>query len=308
MTKIRTIDLNFRGVLHAIAVYAIETSDGVVLIETGPGSCLPTLLRELEKISIKPADVRHVLLTHIHFDHAGAAGWWASQGAHVYVHHVGAPHMIDPSRLNASAKRIYGDQMETLWGTLLPINPDQVTVLKDWDKVEIGELVFECLDTPGHAKHHMSFKLDDICFTGDVGGVRLAARPLIDLPSAPPQFDQEAWLASISCIKAFNFREIYPTHFGGVIGSENVDAHLTELAKFIPTVSNLIREQMEQGKDREAIIEFYESWQTERATSAGLGYPDIHATFTATPPDVSVDGVMRYWKKRWENEALAHTD
>ncbi|MEM8862032.1 MAG: MBL fold metallo-hydrolase [Chloroflexota bacterium] len=304
MTKIHTIDLNFRGVPHTIAVYVIESRDGLVLVETGPASCLAALKSGLAEIGYQPSDVKHVLLTHIHFDHAGAAGWWASQGAHIYVHHIGAPHMIDPSRLNASAKRIYGDQMETLWGTLLPINPDQVTTLHNWGKIKIGKLTFECLDTPGHAKHHMAFKLGDVCFSGDVGGVRLVGRPLIDLPSAPPQFDQEAWLASVGCLKAFKFREIYPTHFGGIVGTGNVEAHLSELTRFIPTVSNLIKEQLEQGKTREEIIKFYEGWQTDRAELEGLVESELHAYFTATPPDVSVDGVIRYWKKRWESQHM----
>src|SRR5690606_15095706 len=120
-TRIVTLDLNFQGRPHAIAAYLIRDADSVVLIESGPGSTLPSLTAGLAAEGLSTRDVTHVLLTHIHLDHAGAAGWLANQGAEIYVHPVGAPHMLNPEKLLASATRIYGDRMDSLWGEFLPV-------------------------------------------------------------------------------------------------------------------------------------------------------------------------------------------
>lgn len=302
MPEIHTLDLNFQGVPNTIGSYIIKGESGLAMIETGPSSCLPTVKAELAKIGVKPSDIKHVLLTHIHFDHAGAAGWWASQGAHIYVHHVGARHMIDPSRLVASATRIYGDAMDTMWGPLIPIEPKNLTELHEGDLIKVGDLEFECLDTPGHATHHMAYRMGDICFSGDVGGTRLANRPLIDIPAAPPEFDRPTWLKSVERLKAYAFRELYPTHFGAISDAEAVDAHLAELLNFIPAMSDLIKDEMLAGKERDEIVETYVNWQTQRARAAGFGEAEIQQYMTSTPPDMSVDGVIRYWRKLWESE------
>ncbi|MFT5193510.1 MAG: glyoxylase-like metal-dependent hydrolase (beta-lactamase superfamily II) [Cellvibrionaceae bacterium] len=300
MLEIHTIDLNFQGVSNVIGSYIVKGDTGLAMIETGPSSCLPTVKAELAKIGLKPSDIKHVLLTHIHFDHAGAAGWWASQGAHIYVHHVGAKHMIDPSRLVASARRVYGDAMDTLWGELLPIDPANLTQLNDGDMITVGDLEFECLDTPGHATHHMAFRLGDVCFTGDASGTRLAGRGLIDIPASPPEFDRPTWLKTVERLQSHNFREIYPTHFG-LIGDP--EAHLAEFAEFIPMISDFMAGLMQAGKDRDQIIEAFVVWQRQRAKSAGFSESETDQYLTASPPEVSVDGIMRYWRKKWEAES-----
>src|SRR5574339_487761 len=127
-TRIVTLDLNFQGRPHAIASYLIRTGDAVVLVESGPGSTRASLEAGLAKEGLSSRDVTHVLLTHIHLDHAGAAGWLARQGAQVYVHPVGAPHMLNPEKLIASATRIYGDKMEPLWGEFLPVPEDKLHI------------------------------------------------------------------------------------------------------------------------------------------------------------------------------------
>src|SRR5512138_442134 len=171
-TGVLTLDLNFQGRPYAIASYLIRSGDGVVLIESGPGSTLPALEAGLAKEGLSPRDVTHVLLTHIHLDHAGAAGWLARQGAEVYVHPVGAPHMLNPEKLIASATRIYGDRMESLWGEFLPVSQDQLKVPNDAEPIRIGNMEFIPLNTPGHAEHHYCYLFEDILFCGDVGGVR----------------------------------------------------------------------------------------------------------------------------------------
>lgn len=299
MPTVHTLDLEFMGTPHTIASYVIQGETGLVMIETGPSTCLEQAQDGLKSIGLSVSDIKHVLLTHIHFDHAGAAGWWAAHGAHVYVHHVGAKHMIDPSRLIKSATRIYGDLMETMWGPLLPIDPDHLTELYDGDRIEVGDLSFVALDTPGHASHHMTYILDDIAFTGDAGGTRLHGRGLIDIPAAPPEFQAELWLESVKKIASYNFREIYPTHFGKV---EEVASHLSELQTFIGDASLFIKKMMEEDQSQSEMITAFKAWQTERAKAAGLSDAEINQYFVATPPYMSVAGISRYWRKKWEAE------
>ena len=173
-TRVVTLDLNFQGRPHAIAAYLIRHSDGAVLIESGPGSTLSSLQAGLANEGLSPHDLTHVLLTHIHLDHAGAAGWIAQQGAQIIVHPVGAPHMLHPEKLLASAARIYGDRMQTLWGEFLPVPEDKLRVVEDGEQIVIGNSEFIPINTPGHAEHHYAYLFrskdhtEDICFCGDV--------------------------------------------------------------------------------------------------------------------------------------------
>ena len=154
---ILTLDLNFQGMPGVIAAYLIPHAHGAILIESGPGSTIPTLVKTLAQHGISPNDITDVLLTHIHLDHAGASGWLAWQGARIHVHEVGAPHMIDPEKLLSSAKRIYQENMDRLWGEFLPVPEDKLQILQGNNNIEIEGLVFKALDTPGHAYHHMSY-------------------------------------------------------------------------------------------------------------------------------------------------------
>jgi glyoxylase-like metal-dependent hydrolase (beta-lactamase superfamily II) len=186
-TRIVTIDLNFQNKTQSIASYLIRDGDAVVLIETGPGSTLPTLEAGLSAQGLSPRDITHVLATHIHLDHAGAAGWLAKQGAEIYVHPNGAPHLINPDKLIASAARIYGDRMDQLWGEILPVDPNQLKVPNDAEEIVIGNLRFLPVNTPGHAEHHYSYVFEDICFCGDVGGVRIPGYVYLRAPMPPPE-------------------------------------------------------------------------------------------------------------------------
>ena len=138
------------------------------------------------------------MLTHIHLDHAGSAGWWARQGAQIYVHPVGAPHLLNPEKLLASATRIYGDQMETLWGEFLPVPQSQLNVANDAEEIVIGNLHFIPINTPGHAEHHYAYLFEDICFTGDVGGVRIPGYPYLRVPMPPPELHMSKWRDSLT--------------------------------------------------------------------------------------------------------------
>ena len=194
-TRVITLDLNFQGRPKAIASYLIRYGDGAVLIESGPGSTRAALEAGLAQESLSPRDVTHVLLTHIHLDHAGAAGWLARQGAQVYVHPVGAPHMLNPDKLIASATRIYGDMMETLWGEFLPVPEEQLNIAQDMQEIVIGNLRFLPINTPGHAEHHYAYLFEGVCFSGDVGGVRIPGYQYLRIPMVPPEMPPSSYMS-----------------------------------------------------------------------------------------------------------------
>ncbi len=295
LMNIQTIDLNFQGVACATAAYVIVGPDGPVLVETGPGATLKTLLAKLGELGISPGDIKHVLLSHIHLDHAGAAGWWTQQGAQIYVHPFGAPHLIDPSKLLASASRIYGEQMEVLWGEMLPATAENVTIVYDGDVIEAAGLQFKAIETPGHARHHHVYRLGDIGFTGDAAGLRLLGLPLIDIPAPPPEFELDVWQQTVDRLLAENFTVIYPTHFGRV---ENVQEQLQGVKKLLQEAAEFVHGQMLADISRNEIVSNYTVWNRNRAKEAGLTAENIHQYETANPLYMSVDGIMRYWKKR----------
>ena len=294
---IYTLDLNFQNVPQTIASYLIVGPDGPVLVETGPGSTLNNLITRLADHGVQPTDVKHVLVTHIHLDHAGAAGWWAQQGSQIYVHPFGVPHLINPDRLISSASRIYGDKMNTLWGDFLPSPEENVTIIQDGDVIEAGGLQFTAIETPGHARHHHVYQLGDIAFTGDAAAIHLPSFPLIDLPAPPPEFDLEAWIATADRLLAENLTTIYPTHFGRV---DDVMTHFTELKQLLREEAAWIKEKMDAGIDRDDIVVQFSEWNKMRARRAGLTEKAIHQYETANPWYMSVDGMMRYWRKKSE--------
>ena len=293
--KVHTLDLNFQGRPNTIASYLVIGPDGPVLVETGPRSTYAELITGLAKHGFSPADIKHVLVTHIHLDHAGAAGWLAREGAHIYVHHVGAPHLIDPSKLLTSAKRIYGEKMDSLWGEVIPIPSRQVTSLKDGEIINAGGLTFTALDTPGHAYHHHVFQIEDLAFTGDAAGIQLPGIQYVDLPSPPPEFNLERWQQTIEQLLAMPVTAIYPTHFGRV---DNWKQHLQDLQALLKSTSEFIRLRLQSGLERDEILTQFLEAQRSRALAAGMTDEMIDRYEIVTPQYMSVDGIIRYWRKR----------
>ena len=297
-TRVVTLDLNFQGRPHAIASYLIRhpDGDGAVLVESGPGSTLASLEAGLAKEGLSPRDVTHVLLTHIHLDHAGAAGWLARQGAQIYVHPVGAPHMINPEKLLASAARIYGDRMESLWGEFLPVPESQLKVPEDGEEIEIGDLRFKPINTPGHAEHHYAYLFEDICFSGDVGGVRIPGYPYLRVPMPPPELHLERWHESIARLKKEKFARIAPTHFGIY---DDPEWHLHEVEKGLDSAALWLEQTMSEDPSPpiEALRQSFTEWMTEEAVEMGLSEDVMSAYELANPPGMSADGLLRYWKK-----------
>ncbi len=293
--EIVALDLHFLGAPHAIAAYLVRGPAGPVLVETGPGSTLATLQTGLAAHGIAPGDIRDVLVTHIHLDHAGAAGWWARQGATVHVHHLGAPHLADPSRLLASAQRIYGDQMDYLWGQFLSAPAEKLHALGDGDVIEAGGLRFLALDTPGHARHHMVYQLNDVAFVGDLAGVRRPESPHIRLPTPPPEFDLEAWLNSLARIRALGLSRLYLTHYGPV---SDVDSHWDRVAGLLPQYAEQVRGAMAAGLDRDAIVDSVSTWETSRLEADGVRAEHRPVYDNLGPGGMTVDGILRYWQKK----------
>lgn len=296
--NISVLDLNFLSLPDTIAAYLIQGSDGHVLVETGPASTLPVLREQLANHGLATSDIKHVLVTHIHLDHSGAAGWLAQEGAQVYVHEVGAPHLIDPSRLLSSAGRIYGELMDALWGETVPAPAENVTAVKDGDKIEVAGLQFTAINTPGHAWHHHTYRLEDIGFTGDAAGIRLKTSGLVDLPAPPPEFKLEVWQATIERLLAQNFRAIYPTHFDR---TEDVRDQLEALRALMDASAEFVRLRMVAGEERDAIVADYIAWNHERMRAHGLSDYAIEQYNAANPLSMSVDGIMRYWRKKLQN-------
>ena len=298
--QIHTLDLDFQNVRHAIAAYLVEGPAGWLLVETGPMSTLQTLLKRLAAHGLEPADIRHVCVTHIHLDHAGAAGWWAQQGARIYVHHVGAPHLVDPGKLWQSASRIYGDETKALWGEVLPAPAAQVTALADGDTVEAVGLTLTALDTPGHAWHHHVFRLGDVAFSGDAAGVRVPGSGWVSLPAPPPEFNVEVWQQTLDRLESEQFTALYLTHFGRIADVSN---QLQQLRAIMAAATAFVREQMEAGVPRDLIADRYVGWNREQALAAGMPADAFARYEAANPLPMSVDGIMRYWRKRAEKAA-----
>ncbi len=288
------LDLNFQGQPRAIASYMLKHSTGVVLVESGPGSTIPALEMALAAHGYTLRDITHVFLTHIHLDHAGAAGFLASQGAQVFVHPVGAPHLLNPEKLIASAARIYGNLMQPLWGDFLPVPADKLTLLEDNQEVAAGSLRFVALNTPGHAEHHFAYQFEDLCFSGDIGAVRIPGHRYMRLPMPPPEFHLEKWRESVLRLQKAGFRRIAPTHFGIF---EDVEWHLQTILRNLDEVERWLLDTMPAEPAAEALREKFVAWMEAQGRAEGLGDEEIEAYRLANPLAMSADGLQRYWKK-----------
>jgi glyoxylase-like metal-dependent hydrolase (beta-lactamase superfamily II) len=280
VADMRLIDVMHLGRPRVIGAWRV----GDVLIDPGPTSCLETLLTGLD--GVRP---RALLLTHIHLDHAGASGSLVQRwpDLEVYVHERGARHMASPERLVQSARMLYGEDMDRLWGEMLPVPEENLRVLHGDETLFDG--AFEVAYTPGHASHHVSFlhTPDGTAFLGDVGGVRIAGTPLTVPPSPPPDIDVEKWHASIERIRAWNPSRLVMTHFGS---SEDVDDQLYELSERLDDWAAYARDH-----DRGAFVERVRSEVGEHVDAETAA-----AYEQAAPPDQLYAGLERYWRKRAE--------
>jgi len=217
------IDLHHQGAERIIASYALETDDGIALFDCGPSTTIPALEAGLADQGLTLNEIRHLLLSHIHLDHAGAAGTLVRAHPHLQVHvsSIGAPHLVDPSRLERSARRLYGDTFDVLWGELAPVPEANVHIVGD------RVLGLECFPTPGHASHHVCYlDRDGTLFAGDAAGVRITPGKYVMPPTPPPELDVGAWDETIAMLEERDPERLALIHFG-VFG--DVQRHLADL-------------------------------------------------------------------------------
>ena len=291
---ITTIDLEFLGHKETIAAFLIETTEGPVLIETGPHSTLSKLKAGIEKAGYAMEDVKHVFLSHIHLDHAGSAWCFAAHGANIYLHPFGERHMANPEKLLASAKMIYQDDMDRLWGTLKPIPKNQLRVVGDNEKIKIGKTSLKALHTPGHAVDHIAWEFGETLFTGDVAGVKIGAGIVVP-PCPPPDINLDDWKRSIRRIQLRRYDELYLTHYGKITEVKN---HLTELKGRLDNWANWIKPYFDQGVDQKVIVPQFQEYVKRQLVAGGVTGENLERYEGANPSWMSVAGLMRYWKKQ----------
>ena len=282
-----------------VAATAVETDDGIALFDTGAESTFDNVVVDLGEAGFSAKDVRHVFLSHIHFDHAGAAWRFAECGATIYVHPLGAQHLVDPRKLISSATRIFGDQMEKLWGRIAPVPADRIRVVEDNELIRLRPFQVRALATPGHADHHHVYHWEDNVFGGDIAGVRIGHGPPIP-PFVPPQLHIESWHESITRIRTLGAANLYLPHFGKVEGS--IAEHLDALDERIQRWSEWFREKIRAGATEDQLRrDFAELEHSELI--AGCSSPVTrHLSLvtdyeTADPSYMAVPAAIRYWNK-----------
>ena len=292
---VHTLDLNFLNRQEAIAAYLIPHSEGAVLVESGPGSTIEALKAGLSAHGYEINDLSHVFLSHIHLDHAGAAGWLAQQGVKVCVHPVGAPHMLHPEKLIASATRIYQDKMDFLWGKFLAVPEEQLIVAEDGQKITVGDLTLTAIHTPGHAEHHISWGIEnDILFTGDIGGVRMPGYDYVRLPLVPPELHLEKWHTSLEKLLAMNFKRVAPTHFSIF---DDAEAHLNSALDAVDETSRWLDEVMPAQPTVDELGVQVVAWMQAQAQIKGVNEETLQVYEIANPLHMSATGLARYWRK-----------
>jgi len=294
------VDVMFLGVRGVIATVVLHGSDDVALIDPGPSSTLPTLRARLESSGLAVSDLRTILLTHIHLDHAGATGTLVRENPalRVVVHEQGAPHMVNPEKLIASASRLWPGEMDRLWGEFLPVPAERLEVVRGGEGVTAGGRTLEIQYTPGHANHHVSYFSADtgIAFVGDTAGIRLQGGGFVMPPTPPPDVDLEKWRESLARIAAWHPSTLFVTHFGAY---PTVGPHLTELADHLGLTSGLVKASLA----REGTDEDREAWFTEelrRELRRRMSGSEAQAYEVAGRFDLNWRGLARYWRKRLE--------
>jgi glyoxylase-like metal-dependent hydrolase (beta-lactamase superfamily II) len=267
MPVLEPLDLRHLGRERVIGCYLLESNDGPALFDCGPAICVPELNARLGERGLELTDVRHLLLSHIHLDHAGAAGVLVREhpALQVHVSEIGAPHLIDPSRLERSARRLYLDQFERLWGELAPVPEQNVHI------VGSEVLGLECFPTPGHASHHVSYlDAEGTLYAGDAAGVRIQPSSFVLPPTPPPEFDLVQWSTSLDEIERREPNRLALIHFGV---AEDVERHLAELRQRLTAWTALVRDgatedefvasaAAELGAERETYEQAMPFWQS----------------------------------------------
>lgn len=301
---IRLIDLDFQGIPGVIGAYLIDGGEEKALVEVGPTSTLDALLAGLREAGVAPEEISKLLVTHIHLDHAGAAGTFIRRfpQARLYVHEVGTRHMVDPLKLWESASRIYGDMMVPLWGKIEPIPGEKVVSMGDDFAVTVGNRTLRAIYTPGHASHHVAYHDAgrDLVFTGDVAAVRLQGIGYVRPPTPPPDIDLAAWDRSLDRLRNLHPRRLLLTHFGPF---DDVAHHLDETSRRLHAWADLVRRAQESGQGRPEIVDTLMLRGNGELMAATDRAEALQAYELATPYGMTVDGYLRYFRTQSRRES-----
>ena len=294
----QVIDHEYAGTREIIATLVLDTEGGYALVDPGPSVTLPTLRAKLLALGIPISEISTLLLTHIHLDHAGASGSLVRENPRieVYVHERGAPHLADPSRLLSSAKRLYGDAMDRMWGEFLAVPEANLRVLKGGERLRVGSRTLEVLYTPGHASHHVSYfdASDGTVCVGDTAGLRLSNRALVSPVTPPPDIDLELWEASLRRIEERSPERLFLTHFGF---ADRVEWHLAELRRRHRAWAERVRKSFENGgEDSDRMAAFVRSAIDDFRDVLPAGECTLYER--AGGLELSWQGLARYWRKR----------
>lgn len=297
-------DLKFLGRAEIIATAILHGSPGVALIDPGPSTTIPELTSALTRKGIRFEDVRQILVTHIHLDHAGGVGSIVEKYPHieVVVHGRGAPHLADPAKLLASAGRLYGQDMDRLWGDVKPVPAKHLRIVEGGETISAAGREIKVEYTPGHASHHVSY-LDTasrVAFVGDTAGIRRGSGTFVMPPTPPPDIDLEAWRASEEKILAWDPETLFLTHFGPYHGARQ---HFQALFENIEGWSRIIRRLLadasipEAERQKRFTDEAFHDLTRRVGESEAIGYTKAGGL------NYSFQGLARYWTKKAQSNA-----
>jgi len=306
-TTITPIDLDYLSLPGAALAFLVEVPDesaagGVrrVLVECGPEACRPRLESELARRGIDPASIEAVLLTHIHLDHAGAAGGFASRGARILVHPRGVRHLVDPAKLVASSRRVHGDRFDRFYGEPIPGPADRIDAIEDGAAVRVGDAILRAIETPGHARHHHAWMLEHAggreCFTGDVAAMIVPGSRFISVPTPATDFDPSAWDASLARLLDERSDRLWLTHGGRVDAPHEF---LAAVRRRVADEAAFLLETARACEDREA-VERYRAWLHPQADAARVPEAMRSAFLGRAFLEMNLAGTRKFLKDQLE--------
>jgi glyoxylase-like metal-dependent hydrolase (beta-lactamase superfamily II) len=298
MNAIHTLDTHWNGRAKSVAAALLSSQDHHGLIDPGPASTLDTLRQELQRHGLTVANLNAILLTHIHLDHAGGTGALVRENPRlvVYVHSRGATHMQDPSKLLASATRLWGSELPRLYGETLPVPAENLRILEGGETLALGARKLDVVYTPGHASHHVSYfdHEEGTAFVGDTAGIRIDNGPYILPATPPPDINLELWDASFDAILERRPARLFVTHFAY---AQNPTAHIAEFRETLHRWAEIAAHNLRQSPNEIAASEgFVKTVRAELVSAVPDGMADPYA-FTAGM-DLSFLGLARYLRKR----------
>jgi glyoxylase-like metal-dependent hydrolase (beta-lactamase superfamily II) len=298
MHKITTLDDHWMGRPRSIGTALLESHGHRAIVDPGPGSTLDTLRKELGAQGVSVNDLEAVWLTHIHLDHAGSSGALVRENPRltVYVHKLGAPHMIDPSKLLASAARLWPDNLELLFGEALPVPESNLRILEGGETITLGSRKIEVAYTPGHASHHVSYfeNVEGVAFVGDTTGIRIEGHPYVMPATPPPDIDLRLWDASFAAILERKPKRLFLTHFGF---SEKPVAHIAQFRERLHRWMETTEKILETAKsDQEAMDSFMATMRAE--IGEHLPAKEVEQYVATAGLNLSFLGLARHARKR----------